>query len=107
MPQVYDPRYSQDRSNETAHTILKISALIGLILGAVIIPAIFGVDPEGATKVLQANGYKNITITGYKWFNGTHDFYNTGFDAVSPNGTNVSGYVSRGIIFKGSTIRFD
>ena len=103
MPQVYDPRYSQDRER----TGLKITLFILFLIACWSINPLFGVDPEGATKVLQANGYKNITITGYKWFNGTKDFYNTGFVAVSPNGTTVSGYVSRGIIFKGSTIRFD
>lgn len=103
MPQVYDPRYSQNRER----TGLKLALFILFLFACLSIRPLFGSDPEGATKVLQANGYKNITITGYKWFNGTHDFYNTGFVAVSPNGTNVSGYVSRGIIFKGSTIRFD
>ena len=103
MPQPYDSAYNQYRD----YSGLKIVLSIAFIIGIWSTGPIFGVDPQGATKVLQANGYKNITITGYKWFNGTKDFYNTGFVAVSPNGTTVSGYVSRGIIFKGSTIRFD
>ena len=50
---------------------------------------------------------KEIKITGYKWFNGTKDFYNTGFVATAPNGAKVSGNVSKGVLFKGSTVRLD
>jgi len=80
---------------------------VAFIIGAIATPPIFGVDAVGTTKVLEASGYKDIKITGYKWFNGTNDFYNTGFEATAPNGSKMSGNVSRGILFKGSTIRLD
>ena len=64
-------------------------------------------DKEGAMRVLQQNGYKDITITGYRWgMGGEKDTYVTGFEATSPSGSRVSGAVCSGI-FKGSTIRFD
>lgn len=103
MPQPYDSAYNQYRD----YSGLKIVLSIAFIIGIWSTGPIFGVDPQGATKVLQANGYKDIKITGYKWFNGTQDFYNTGFEATASNGTRMSGNVSRGLFFKGSTIRFD
>lgn len=64
-------------------------------------------DEEGAQRVLQQNGYTNITITGYRWgMGGENDTYVTGFEATSPSGARVSGAVCSGM-FKGSTIRFD
>jgi prepilin-type N-terminal cleavage/methylation domain-containing protein len=88
-----------------------VEVMVALVIISVLVFAIggpvFGSDPEGATRVLQANNYKDIKITGYKWFNGTKEYYNTGFEATAPNGTRVSGNVSRGILFKGSTIRLD
>jgi hypothetical protein len=69
---------------------------------------IFGVDRKGATEVLEAQGYTQVQITGYRWFIGDKgDFYHTGFKAKSPNGTPISGAVTKGLLFKGATIRFD
>ena len=103
MPQPYDPAYDRYRD----YYRLKLVLAFALIIGIWGTGPIFGVDPEGATKVLKSNGFTDIKITGYKWFNGTPDFYNTGFEASGPNGLKMSGNVSRGIFFKGSTIRFD
>lgn len=89
------------------YTGTKIILCISIIIGTLTITPIFGVDAVGATKVLEASGYKDIKITGYKWFNGTNDFYNTGFEATAPNGSKMSGNVSKGLFFKGSTIRLD
>lgn len=86
--------------------LIGIIFLVGVVSITILAPVI-AVDVEGATRVLQANGFTNIKITGYKWFNGNHDYYNTAFEATSVNGTRVSGNVSRGILFKGSTIRLD
>jgi len=105
MPQIYDPKYNQvRRGSPDGFTLVLLAALF---IGIAVTPIVFGVDAEGATRTLQASGFKDIKITGYKWFNGTEDFYNTGFEATGPNGTRVSGNVSRGLLFKGSTIRFD
>lgn len=69
---------------------------------------IFGTDPQGAKRTLEAQGYTQVEITGYRWFaGGQGDFYKTGFRAKSPNGTEITGAVCRGLWFKGTTIRFD
>ena len=65
-------------------------------------------DPQSATRILVANGYTNVETTGYNWFScGSGDAYHTGFTAYSPNGTQVSGTVCAGLLFKNSTIRFE
>lgn len=68
---------------------------------------IWGVDGPTATRVLTESGYKNVKITGYRWFAGNGDWYHTGFSAESPTGTSVTGTVTGGLIFKGNTIRLD
>lgn len=63
--------------------------------------------PETATRVLESNGYKNISITGYSWFScGEDDTFSTGFEAVGPTGNSVKGTVCSGL-FKGATLRFE
>lgn len=65
-------------------------------------------EPERAAEVLAAQGYTSIEITGYDAFAcAKDDTYHTGFTAKSPNGTQVKGVVCAGVLFKGSTIRFD
>ena len=65
-------------------------------------------DAPKATAVLTAQGYKNIQITGYNFFAcSKDDFYHTGFTAISPNGQSVSGTACQGLLFKGTTLRFD
>jgi hypothetical protein len=64
--------------------------------------------PDGATRVLEANGFKDIQITGYKWFAcSKDDSFATGFVATGPTGKRISGCVCEGILFKNSTIRFE
>jgi hypothetical protein len=61
-----------------------------------------------ATSVLAAQGYTNIQTTGYNFMACSKgDFYNTGFSAKSPTGQQINGTVCSGLLFKGSTIRFD
>lgn len=65
-------------------------------------------EPERATQVLAAQGYSEIQITGYDAFAcSKDDTYHTGFTAKSPVGVRVKGVVCAGLMFKGSTIRFD
>lgn len=65
-------------------------------------------NPDGATRVLKENGFKDVQITGYKWLTCSEDdIYHTGFRAIGPVGTKVSGTVCEGLFFKNSTIRFD
>jgi hypothetical protein len=64
-------------------------------------------DGSGAKRLLEANGYKDINITGYSILScSKDDLYSTGFTATSPSGSKVKGTVCGGIL-KGSTIRFD
>lgn len=64
-------------------------------------------DESGATKLLQSTGFTQVRITGFRPFmGGEGDFYSTGFEAISPNGTKVTGAVTGGL-FKGNTIRYD
>lgn len=62
--------------------------------------------PDNAREVLEAQGYTDITITGYKFFGcaSKEDFFRTGFVATSPNGTRVEGVVCEGLL-KGATVR--
>ncbi len=62
---------------------------------------------ESAQRILAEQGYTNIHITGYTLFGCSEDdAYHTGFNAVSPNGTKVTGVVCSGIL-KSSTIRLN
>ncbi len=64
-------------------------------------------DSGGADKALRGAGYKNVEITGYRFFGcGDHDFYHTGFSAIGADGSPVTGVVCAGFL-KGSTIRLD
>ena len=63
--------------------------------------------PEKAKEVLKQAGYSQIEITGWRPFmQSQSDSFSTGFRAVSPNGTHVSGAVTGGWL-KGYTIRLD
>lgn len=65
-------------------------------------------DADNATKVLNANGFEQIQITGYSLFGCSEDdFQRTGFIAVGPTGKTVKGTVCSGLLFKNSTIRFE
>ena len=78
-----------------------------LILGLLILTLSGCTDSDGARRVLAANGYKDVEITGYRFgMGGENDTYVTGFRATSPAGVTVTGAVCSGL-FKGSTIRFD
>ena len=65
-------------------------------------------NADSARRVLEENGYSDIQMTGYRFFMcGKEDFYHSGFAAKGPTGRSVSGVVCQGLLFKGSTIRFD
>jgi hypothetical protein len=64
--------------------------------------------PDTARQTLEDQGYTDVVITGWRPFMaGKDDGVSTGFEATSPNGKRVSGAVTGGFVFKGSTIRFD
>lgn len=62
-------------------------------------------DPNGATKALHDQGYKDIQITGWAIFGcDEKDQFSTGFVATGPSGNRVEGVVCSGW-FKGKTVR--
>lgn len=80
-----------------------MKALLVSVLALVCLTAC--TDQDGATKALEAAGYRNIHITGYVYFGcGEDDSYHTGFEAIGQNGRPVAGVVCAGVM-KGSTIR--
>lgn len=65
-------------------------------------------QPDKARELLDANGYKDIEITGYNWLScSKDDTFHTGFKATGPTGKKVEGTVCAGWLFKGATIRFE
>jgi hypothetical protein len=88
-----------------------IKVIGGAILIIILIFSIFFcdfTDAEGTTRLLQTEGYTDIEITGYRWgMKSLDDHYCTGFTAKNPSGSIVSGAVTKGIMAKGSTMRFD
>lgn len=61
-------------------------------------------QPEKATRILKADGYENIQMTGYDFFAcSDSDSFSTGFLAIK-NGQVVRGVVCAGFL-KGATIR--
>jgi len=114
-----------DKENEIVGT-LKQSArdrgwfstsvgFVGVILVIVLIGGLATVlkgwgmtDAEGAISVLRAEGFEDITITGYRWYTcSDDDYFHTGFSAVGPSGRPVTGTVCKGFFFKSSTVRID
>jgi hypothetical protein len=64
------------------------------------------VEPEASREALEAAGYSDIEITGWKPFNcGEDDTFSTGFRAKNPRDKEVTGVVCCGLIVKACTIR--
>jgi hypothetical protein len=63
-------------------------------------------DPKGAARTLEDAGYTPVSVGGYSWFNGS-DAFKTKFTAINPHGKTINGTVTEGLIFKGSSIRFE
>ncbi len=79
-------------------------------LGLLVIGLTACTDAGTATRILKAQGYKDVQITGYRFFGcGEQDQYRTGFKAIGPSGDQVEGVVCSGISFlgKSSTVRID
>lgn len=66
-------------------------------------------DKTGTEELLNSLGYNEVEFTGYGWFKcSDDDFYQTGFIVTDPSTEEqLSGTVCDGLIFKGSTIRWD
>lgn len=86
---------------------LGCSALLGCIALYFCVPAAC-THPKRTTKTLEAAGYRSVEITGWRPFmKGKEDWFSTGFRAIGPNGQEVTGAVTGGLVFKGNTIRTD
>jgi len=63
--------------------------------------------PASAKRILEADGFTDVQITGYNFFAcSKEDWFHTGFVAKRGDKT-VSGTVCAGLIFRNSTIRFE
>lgn len=77
-----------------------------LLIGVLALTAIGCTDEHGARRVLEAEGYTQITMTGYDFLGcGKDDNFATGFAATNVNQKRVTGVVCSGLL-KGYTIRF-
>ena len=66
-----------------------------------------GVSETDANRALKAQGFTDVKITGYEFFDCSQDdFFHTGFTAKNIHGEEIKGTVCSGIFFKNSTIRF-
>ena len=78
--------------------------LLSLVIAAMFTACTSATD---ANKALEAEGYTDITFTGYDWFTcSKDDTYHTGFTAKNREGKTVTGTVCSGMLFKGATIRY-
>lgn len=63
-------------------------------------------DTDGAKRALEAQGFKDIQITGFQYFGcDQRDAFRTGFKATNVNGIPTIGVVCSGWL-KGATVRF-
>lgn len=83
--------------------------VMGLIAAILSIAILAGcTDEKNAYRVLTANGFTDIQMTGYAWLAcSDKDTFSTGFTAKGPTGIPVKGAVCSGMLFKNSTIRFE
>lgn len=86
--------------------VLLVATIIGLIAFFIFGPSTC-TRPNQTRRVLEAQGYTEVQITGWRLFAGDRgDLFSTGFRAKAPNGTQVTGAVTSGA-FKGNTVRLD
>lgn len=79
-----------------------------IIAGVLALAMVGCTDAPNAERILAANGFTQIEITGYSFFSCSEkDTQSTGFTAVGPTGVKVKGAVCSGMFFKNSTIRFE
>lgn len=83
---------------------MKPSHLASLLAAALMVGC---TSESDATRALAGVGYRDVQITGYRWWGCCKDDqFHTGFAATGPTGQRVSGVVCSGWM-KGSTIRMD
>ena len=107
------PKRSEGHADVAARTGRRPSRTVVLCGLAVALAAslIACTDADQAKRAVEAQGLKDVKITGYRWFGcgdskNSSDTYHTGFEATGLNGQHVSGVVCSGIL-KGATVRYD
>lgn len=86
---------------------LRLKVLFACALVAIIFFLTGCTDNAKAEKVLRSQGYRDIHLTGYRyWGCSKDDSFHTGFRAVSASGAEATGVVCSDW-FKGATVRFD
>lgn len=84
-----------------------IKAISLPLIGIVLCFVVGCTKPAETRRVLEAQGYQQVEITGWKMFGCSEDdSHHTGFRARGQNGEEVSGVACSGW-FKGTTLRFD
>lgn len=65
-------------------------------------------DATEARRILEAQGFSDIQITGYAPFDcSKDDTVQTGFRAKGPTGKPVAGTVCCGLVLRNCTVRFE
>lgn len=76
-----------------------------LLLGVTLLASC--TDELGARRALESQGFRQIEITGYRyWGCAESDNFHTGFQATGAGGDRVAGVVCKSLT-KGSTVRID
>ena len=79
-----------------------------ILLFAIVVLLAGCTKPDESIRLLTSQGMSDVKITGYNFFGCSQDdVYSTGFAAKGQDGSNISGTVCSGFIFKGATIRYD
>ena len=85
-----------------------ITLLASMCIFGALVSAGACTDEPSARRILSAQGFRKIQITGYEFFAcGRDDSIHTGFSALNHEGGHVDGVVCCGLIFKSCTVRFD
>lgn len=87
-----------------------LNIVMTAVIGASMLTVMLGgcTQPDTAARVLADQGYTQIELHGYDWFNcSKDDTYHDKFTATGPTGRKVSGVVCGGLFFKGATVRLD
>lgn len=82
------------------------------VIGLIVVGAIFfamlpkWLKGEEASAVLEAAGYTNVQLDGFRFWECGEDLFGMGFTAAGPSGKPAKGAVCKGI-FKGATVRLE
>ncbi len=88
-------------------SLMSALGLVGLLFMCYIILTMAScTNVGGAEELLRKEGYTDVEITGYRFFDcSKDDTFHTGFKAKK-NGNVITGVVCEGLL-KGKTIRYD